>query len=114
MTAKWEREEFAYAKRCGATQYARNRWEDTVVADREAEKTRAKTPARCAPDSQPNAREARQMMWFIVNAHDRDLAWCNHAGWVERHQGDYSKFTEIERNTLRLPYEGEWQQETRR
>ena len=47
-----------------------------------------------------------EIMWVIRNAHDDQLFWSNSHGWVESPNEDY--FTQEERKTLMLPFEGVW------
>ena len=47
------------------------------------------------------------MAWIIVNVNDPELCWSNVFGWTSE---DYDTFDEDERQTLRLPVEGEWEQ----
>lgn len=45
-------------------------------------------------------------MWAIKNEHDDQLFWSNSQGWVESPDEDF--FTQEERDTLRLPFDGVW------
>ena len=45
-------------------------------------------------------------MFVIRNAHDDQLFWSNSHGWVESPDEDY--FTQDERKTLMLPFDGVW------
>jgi hypothetical protein len=49
------------------------------------------------------------MGWVIRNENDHDLLWNTDCGWVDD-QGGYDTFSNEERETVRLPMEGEWEQ----
>jgi hypothetical protein len=63
--------------------------------------------SRVLCDDAASNRGENAMAWIIVNVNDPELCWSNMFGWVSE---DYDTFDEDERQTLRLPVEGEWEQ----
>lgn len=46
------------------------------------------------------------MGWIVFNTKDPDLCWSSTNGWGF---DDYDTFTDEERESLRLPLDGEWE-----
>lgn len=51
---------------------------------------------------------ARKPSYVIVSTEDESLVWCNAFGFVLEEDGEFTVFSEEERNVFCLPSGGEW------